>query len=320
MAAMDTDEVSLPQALAAVQASFADAPGDAQAARQWAEQRGYDWGDSEQLLAQFLQGEARAVDAEESKRAQEGRGPASRRAGARERPGGGARMHGAPRHGCCISLTARRSSRRKGAPTLTADPPPPPPSTELKKLEAIHDALRTDFALRRRMLLTRCDVTMQSFLWGDAAEGREQTIVDSVYAERAALSTEPPPYSVQDALATSKQRIDRMERALADAAEHEGPAVGHEDRGDWRRAQSGAATSATSAVAKRHHAVVEEARGVDGQGGKGGKGGGRGRGKGGRGGGRGGGEGWQEKEAKEGRGAVISHDCLRRAGPSAHTT
>ena len=65
------------------------------------------------------------------------------------------------------------------------------------------------------MLLTRCDVTMQSFLWGDAAEGREQTIVDSVYAERASLSTEPPPYSVQDALATSKQRIDHMERALA---------------------------------------------------------------------------------------------------------
>ena len=56
MAAMETDEVSLPQALAAVQASFADAPGDAQAARQWAEGRGYDWGDSEQLLAQFLQG------------------------------------------------------------------------------------------------------------------------------------------------------------------------------------------------------------------------------------------------------------------------
>ena len=59
MAAMDTDEVSLPQALAAVQASFADAPGDAQAARQWAEGRGYDWGDSETLLAQFLAGEAR---------------------------------------------------------------------------------------------------------------------------------------------------------------------------------------------------------------------------------------------------------------------
>ena len=59
MAAMETDEVSLPQALAAVQASFADAPGDAQAARQWAEQRGYDWGASESLLAQFLQGEAR---------------------------------------------------------------------------------------------------------------------------------------------------------------------------------------------------------------------------------------------------------------------
>ena len=82
MAAMETDEVSLPQALAAVQESFADAPGDAQAARQWAEGRGYDWGDSEQLLAQFLQGEARC---ETLRKAREHKKGEAQRAGVQAR-------------------------------------------------------------------------------------------------------------------------------------------------------------------------------------------------------------------------------------------
>ena len=178
---------------------------------------------------------------------------------------------------------------------MTADAPPPPPSTELKKLEAIHDALRTDFALRRRMLLTRCDVTMLWFLWGDAAEGREQTIVDSVYAERASLSTEPPPYSVQDALATSKQRIDRMESALAT------PLNTKDQQSAMKTVVIGAVPSRGGNIRdKRPLAkdIMPSWKKREESTGKGGKGG-RGRGKGGRGGGRGGGEGAGRKRSKE---------------------
>ena len=171
MAAMDTDEVSLPQALAAVQASFADAPGDAQAARQWAEGRGYDWGDSEQLLAQFLQGEARC---ETLRKAREHKKGEAQRAGVQARANALAAELGCtePLDTADALAFCEKVVAEKGASNLTADAPSPPPAAELKKLEAIHDALRTDFALRRRMLLTRCDVTMQCFLWGDAADGR----------------------------------------------------------------------------------------------------------------------------------------------------
>ncbi|KAM3569721.1 hypothetical protein VYU27_008184 [Nannochloropsis oceanica] len=40
--------------------------------------------------------------------------------------------------------------------------------------------LRHDFALRRRMLLKRLDVTLQSFLWAQKAKGVEATIVSAV--------------------------------------------------------------------------------------------------------------------------------------------
>ncbi len=39
-----------------------------------------------------------------------------------------------------------------------------------KTLEDINDALRQDYALRRRMMLERLDLTVQSFLWSDAAQ------------------------------------------------------------------------------------------------------------------------------------------------------
>ena len=155
------------------------------------------------MLAQFLQGEARC---ETLRKAREHKKGEAQRAGVQARANALAAELGCtePLDTAAALKFCEKVVAEKGAANLTADPPSQPPAAELKKLEAIHDALRTDFALRRRMLLTRCDVTMQSFLWGDAAEGREQTIVDSVYAERASLSTEPPPYSVQDALATSK--------------------------------------------------------------------------------------------------------------------
>ena len=39
---------------------------------------------------------------------------------------------------------------------------------------------RVDFALRREMLLKRVDVTVQSFLWSDAAKGQELDIRNAI--------------------------------------------------------------------------------------------------------------------------------------------
>ena len=252
------------------------------------------------MFAQFLQGEARC---ETLRKAREHKKGEAQRAGVQARANALAAELGCtePLDTADALAFCEKVVAEKGAANLTADAPSPPPSTELKKLEAIHDALRTDFALRRRMLLTRCDVTMQSFLWGDAAEGREQTIVDSVYAERAALSTEPPPYSVEDALATSKQRIDRMESALAT------PLNTKDQQSAMKTVVIGAVPSRGGNIRDKRPSQKDimpswkKREESTGKGGKGGKGGGRGRGKGGRGGGaRRRQRGWQKKEAKEG--------------------
>jgi hypothetical protein len=54
-----------------------------------------------------------------------------------------------------------------------------------------------DFALRRRMLLKRLDVTIQSFLWGEKAVGKEGEIVAAIQEQRATLSEYPTPYTVR---------------------------------------------------------------------------------------------------------------------------
>lgn len=42
---------------------------------------------------------------------------------------------------------------------------------QLQTLEGVNKAFREDFKLRRRMLLKRIDVTLQSFLWSNKAQG-----------------------------------------------------------------------------------------------------------------------------------------------------
>lgn len=67
-------------------------------------------------------------------------------------------------------------------------------------LETVNSQFFEDFRMRREMLLKRCDVTIQSFLWGDAAQGREHEIKQAVHAIRAALSAQPLPLTVADAV------------------------------------------------------------------------------------------------------------------------
>ena len=68
------------------------------------------------------------------------------------------------------------------------------------KLQAIGNAITQDYELRRNMLMTRRDVTIQSFLWGEAAQGKEGEIVAAIKAQRDNLTEESIKYSTEDAL------------------------------------------------------------------------------------------------------------------------
>ena len=71
----------------------------------------------------------------------------------------------------------------------------------LSLLSAINDHLRSDYALRREMLLQRLDVTVQSFLWSVKAQGHEGDIMGAIRSRRAALSGNPAGIQPSDAFA-----------------------------------------------------------------------------------------------------------------------
>ncbi|CAM9603926.1 unnamed protein product, partial [Sphacelaria rigidula] len=98
-------------------------------------------------------------------------------------------------------------------------------AAQRETVDKIHAAVSLDFALRRRMLLRRCDVTVQSFLRdrGDsassakiaAAAGKEMgdaggqrndlgILPEPLKARRAALAEEPRQISVEDALSAPR--------------------------------------------------------------------------------------------------------------------
>ena len=71
---------------------------------------------------------------------------------------------------------------------------------QLNMLVRVNEAYAADFLLRRQMLMKRLDVTIQSFLWGEKAQGKEGEVVAAIQAQRRHLSEEPCVYSVEDAL------------------------------------------------------------------------------------------------------------------------
>lgn len=64
----------------------------------------------------------------------------------------------------------------------------------MKQIE-VH--LFEDFTIRRKMLVKRLDVTIQSFLWGEQVQGKESEIVAAIQAQRKRLQVEPNNYSVR---------------------------------------------------------------------------------------------------------------------------
>ena len=71
-------------------------------------------------------------------------------------------------------------------------------SNQIELLQKIEDSLRKDFHVRRSMLLKRLDVTIQSFLWGEKAQGKENEIAAAINAQRKYLIEEPSKYTLDD--------------------------------------------------------------------------------------------------------------------------
>lgn len=55
------------------------------------------------------------------------------------------------------------------------------------KLEKLQNDLDTEYDLRRKMLMTRLDVTIQSFQWSDAAKKQADSISDCYMCKRQDL-------------------------------------------------------------------------------------------------------------------------------------
>ncbi|KFP01969.1 Protein FAM98B, partial [Calypte anna] len=61
-------------------------------------------------------------------------------------------------------------------------------SDQVERLEKINDALRSEYECRRRMLMKRLDVTVQSFCWSDRAKVKTDDIARIYQPKRYALS------------------------------------------------------------------------------------------------------------------------------------
>jgi hypothetical protein len=84
-------------------------------------------------------------------------------------------------------------------------------------LATVGDAITEDFALRRRMLMKRLDVTIQSFLWGEKAQGKEGEIVAAIKAQRMNLKEAAMAYGTQDALAAPMTIIHEHSKRVTDS-------------------------------------------------------------------------------------------------------
>ena len=69
-------------------------------------------------------------------------------------------------------------------------------ANQLALLHTIHESIFQDFYKRRKMMLTRVDVTIESFMWGENVIGREGEIVATIQTQRKELHEIPFKYTV----------------------------------------------------------------------------------------------------------------------------
>ena len=83
-------------------------------------------------------------------------------------------------------------------------------------IDKVTEAYQADFLLRRQMLIKRLDVTIQSFLWGEQAQGKEGEIVAAIQAQRKHLSAEPTRYNYTDALEAPLSLLHEHSKKVTD--------------------------------------------------------------------------------------------------------
>ena len=91
---------------------------------------------------------------------------------------------------------------------------------QLAHLEQVNSALRRDFTVRRQMLLKRCDVTIQSFLWGNKTQGQEGTIIGAIESKRELMLDEPAPIAVDSVLTITGAEFDALLQRLTQHKNH----------------------------------------------------------------------------------------------------
>lgn len=63
--------------------------------------------------------------------------------------------------------------------------------SQWQTLSDVCDDLHREYKIRREMLLTRLDVTVQSFQWSDRTKGKDDMFEKIYYDKRKALTVEP---------------------------------------------------------------------------------------------------------------------------------
>ena len=89
--------------------------------------------------------------------------------------------------------------------------------SQTNKIQAVADAIAKDYQLRRKMLMQRLDVTIQSFLWGEKAQGKEGEIVAAIKAQRDNLTEESIKYTAEDALIAPVTLLHEHSKRVTDS-------------------------------------------------------------------------------------------------------
>ena len=74
----------------------------------------------------------------------------------------------------------------------------------------IASTIAADFKVRRLMLLTRLDVTIQSFMWSERCQDREAEVAAALRPLRSALQDDPPSFTRADCEQIPKSMIDAL--------------------------------------------------------------------------------------------------------------
>ncbi|KAG8193402.1 hypothetical protein JTE90_012201 [Oedothorax gibbosus] len=93
-----------------------------------------------------------------------------------------------------------------------------------KYLDSLHADFSEEYTVRRQMLLTRLDVTVQSFKWGENTKGKGEQIY-TTYANRRNLLRKTPSVEVSDLIAARESILDIEKTSSAELVKNTKSAI-----------------------------------------------------------------------------------------------